>query len=372
MVGSQLVLANRYTGEDSMASRTLQLTTQLLSVSVGLSIFAAHAEAQDYTYHYESLTNLSLPSGVSAFAPWRIDDRGRVHGTAFDADGVEPHVAVYADGVLTVRQEGTVSSTSPRGLVGGTVGVHPEPTQAALFRGDRTTLFPAIGGVQGNDVIAVNDADLALVWYADTEEMNRNTYRLFRRNRSVFEYRLPTGSDCSPCWDVNTASVVAGTASLPSVNAFRALRFEKLNKEPKAFKPPAPYKHSTSFGISEDGTIGVMAFNIPGTAASYGLWDEKGKFTKYFEGAIYQTVLSEKNWIVLTASDDATDVDSYIVPRPGQRKNLEDLIDNPEDLEGPLSQILAINRRGDMLGYGKCDVIPCPVYVLRRVPPDRD
>jgi hypothetical protein len=165
---------------------------------------------------------------------------------------------------------------------------------------------------------------------------------------------------------------VAGTIYDPDVSAFRAIRFRPPYGAPTSLEPLAPDTDSTSFGISDSGYIGgIVSSPSEPTVARYGVWDPKGKFTTYFQGENYQALINDQNLIVLTANFDS-DHDSYIVPRPGARMNLEDLLDNPGDLEAPLAQVLAINRRGDMVGYGLCGESSCPKFLLKRVVSDCD
>ncbi len=80
-----------------------------------------------------------------------------------------------------------------------------------------------------------------------------------------------------------------------------------------------------------------------------------------YDGAL----LNDQDLIVLTGNFD-TDFDRYLVPKPGHRLTLEDLLDNPDDVEADLSQIVAVNGRGDMLGYGRCTELPCATFLLKR------
>lgn len=85
-----------------MFNGILRPLTVLSSVSLTLWAFAAHAE--DYKFHYVSLSNIALPANISTFEPTAIDERGRVYGAAWDTNFEIPYVAVYEDGALTVRQ----------------------------------------------------------------------------------------------------------------------------------------------------------------------------------------------------------------------------------------------------------------------------
>jgi hypothetical protein len=338
-----------------------------LAIILGLS--ATTASADEFRYHYVSFTAVTLPPGFVDFIPTAIDDSGRVYGTASDASFVDPRIAVYTDGAVTVRQSGIPIVANARGTVGGYV-IDPETgkLQAALFHGTTTQLIPLLPGEVQTRVVSLNDSNSVLVWSENPSGNVRNTYRLYNnRGEIIFRFQLPTGSDCSTCWGLNNQGIVVGTISDPSLNAFRAIRFRPPYREPQVLAPLSPDRDSASFAITNSGNVLGLSDTVGDqTSHRIGIWDRKGHFTTYFDGIFFAAYMNNDNLIVLTGNYD-TDFNSYLVPRPGVRLNLEDLVDNPGSVEAPLAQVIGINNRGDIIGYGSCTAIPCPTFLLRRM-----
>jgi hypothetical protein len=332
-----------------------------------LGLWAVVASAHEYRYHYISLTEVPLPSGFVAFNPSAINDSGRVYGTAWDASFVDPHVAVYAGGAVTVLQPGNAGAANAHGTVGGHV-TDPQTgkLQAALFRETKVEIIPFLPGEIQTFVVSLNNSDTALVWSEDPSGGNRNTYRLYSKGRTTFSFQLPTGSDCSGCWSVNNGGVVAGSIHDPDVNAFRAIQFRPPYGEPFVLDPLPTDSDSYPFGINSSGYILGSSNGGDPTKTTIGVWDKKGHFKTYFEGINYFAFFNDQKLLVLTQNFD-TDFNSYLVPEPGVRVNVEDLVDNPSSVEAPLAQVVGINNHGDMIGYGLCNDITCPLFLLKRI-----
>jgi len=96
---------------------------------LSLGLWAVAAQAQEFRYHYVSLDQVELPSGFVFFDPKAINNRGRIYGDAYGCttttcDVIRPHIAVYADGTVTVLQPGQpgiVNAANERGTIGGSV-----------------------------------------------------------------------------------------------------------------------------------------------------------------------------------------------------------------------------------------------------------
>jgi hypothetical protein len=91
---------------------------------------------------------------------------------------------------------------------------------------------------------------------------------------------------------------------------------------------------------------------VSGGRERIGVW-RGGTFQPYFvEGTPeFPTISNRLLWnrrglIVITATNDGN---SYLVPRPGVRLRLADLVDGPLP---PVTQIVDLNDRGDLVGFG--------------------
>jgi hypothetical protein len=339
------------------------------ALALTLGLWAVVAQAREYRYHYISLTEVQIPSGFTRFNPTAIDDHGRVYGNTTGVS-VDSHVAVYDHGVVKVLQPGIVFTINTLGTIGGAITDPQTGTlQPALFRGKKVEIIPLLPGETRLSLLALNDADTALIWSEDPSGFNRNTYRLYSEGKTIFRYQIPTGSDCFGCWGVNNRGVVVGTIFDPNLNAFRAIRFRPPYDEPQLLDPLPTDSDSTSFGINNAGYILGSSHVFLGDPAKnhYGVWDRKGNFKTFVTtGIFYEALFNDKNLIVLTENMD-TDFNSYLVPRPGVRWNVEDLVNNPTAVEAPLAQVVGINNHGDMIGYGLCSASPCPRFLLRRL-----
>ena len=104
-----------------------------------LGLWAVAAQAQEFRYHHVSLDEIELPSGFNFFNPIAINNSGRIYGTAYESISDLPHVAVYADGAVTVLQPGNVYAANEGGTIGGSVLLDAENfiEQAALFHSNQ-------------------------------------------------------------------------------------------------------------------------------------------------------------------------------------------------------------------------------------------
>jgi hypothetical protein len=348
-----------------MNNARLRWVRALLVMSAGL--FAASVQGQEYRYHYVSLTNIQLPAGFTYYMPTALDDRGRVYGMVFDENSSNAHIAVYQDGALQVRQSGYAYTSNAHGTLGGyIIDAETGSMRAALFRGEETLLIPGIESERWSMVVSVNDAGAAIV-NSDPSDKNINRYRLYYRGRFVFTYQLPTDSDCSGCWKVNNFGVVAALVFDPDAEDHIALRFRPPYRFPRTLEPLAGSAHGGPFGITDAGSIAGSMYFPDDSSWSYGLWDRWGRYTNYYHGLSYNPKMNSAGLIVLSGNYES-DRNSYIVPRPGERLNVMELLDNPEQVEGPLDDITAVNRRGDMVGRGQCAEPVCPTFLLVRVP----
>jgi hypothetical protein len=361
------------TGARSRAAILLQIHPVRVgcALAIALGLWAADARANDFRYHYVSFTDIELPPGFVVFIPTAIDDRGRVYGAAFDS--FADHVALYNEGVVTVLQAGVPAVVNARGTLGGWV-TNPETgkQQAALFHGTELQLIPLLPGEVQTFVVSLNDSDSALVRSEDPSGNNRTTYRIYSRGKTIFRFQLPNALDCTFCWAVNNQETVVGTISDASLNAFRAIRFRPPYSKPQVLGPVSTDNYSISYGIANSGDVLGASY---GSSADpfrnhHGIWDRNAHFTTYFEGAGFSARMNDNKLIVLSGND--TDFNSYLVPRPGVRLNVEDLLDNPGSVEAPLSLIVGINNHGDMIGYGLCNSVSCPTFLLKRISSGHD
>lgn len=342
-------------------------------LALTLGLFAVMAQAEEFRYRYVSLDD-KAPPGFAGFAPGAINNGGQVAGYVFNCDDVscfDFHVAIYKDGAVTVLQPGTGGSINAGGTIGGTVVLDPDPfnfiEQAALFRSDQVELIPPQPGEFTSFVTALNDSNMALVTSFDTSFTETNV--LYNKGQAtVLGFGRPS--------DLNNQGLIAGTTGDAFSNA-RGFRFDPRTGEAELLNPVSPDTLAWGLGINNRGDVLGYSFVLGG--ASYheriGVWDRKGNFKTYFvEGRgipefptiSNRLLFNDNNLIVITfVSSPASErfKNSYLVPKPGVRLNLSDLVENLPLGLNP-SYILDINNHGDMIGF---DFFGGGTFLLERV-----
>ena len=344
-------------------------------LSLILALWVVAAQAHEFRYRYFSLDHAELPAGFVLFDVERMDDRGRIYGEAYECatiacDQIVPHVAVYKDGVVTVqaKQLSLVGAVNNRGVIGG--GVF-DPinfiSQAALFRGDQVDLIPSQPGELSSLVNKLNDRGTAVVESDDA--LGRRTYLLYREGQTK---PLDFGPMVSRPFvaGMNNHDLISGTEG-PS-GAQRGFRLNPLTGQAKLLNPLSTDPNAWGLGIDERGNVLGYSFFFGGLER-IGVWNHEGTFKTYFvEGTPeFPTVsnsllFNDQGLIVITlVSSPASErlKTSYLVPEPGVRLNLADLVENlPPGLN--LGFILDINNRGDMIGL---DFFGGGTFLLKRV-----
>lgn len=321
-------------------------------VALVIGLWTAVAQAGDHHYHYISLRAAELPSGFVAFVPVAINNDGVVFGWARDVSGV-PHVAVYADGAVTVLQPNQPSfarAANEDGTVGGFVYIDfaNDLHQAALFRGDQVELIPPRPGELTSEVTALNDSGTALVTSVDVSF--QATFLLYKNGQTT---PIDFGPDVTDprLLDINDQGIISGT-----VGSFLfGFRFDPRTGETTLLDPLATEPLAEARDINNRGDVLGYSF-VNGALERIGVWNRNGEFQTYFvEGTpAFPTVsnrlcFNDNNLIVISATNDRN---SYIVPKPGERLNLADLVDNLPSGPSPLSVVFAVNNYGNMIGLG--------------------
>lgn len=311
-----------------------------------------------YRYKYISLTNVPVLAGYAQFIPYTIDGKGRVIGHIGSNDGPIGRIAIYENGKLSVYQQGEVSNgaVNARGTIGGSV---TDPisfnVQAALFRGKHVEIIPNPSGVTFSYVASLNDSDRALV-YSDP-----GFYRLVKNGKSLFNFTSTATNQCQ-LNQINNMGVIAGICLDSSLNVWRAVRFLPPYKVPEYIDYAQTVTESSAIAINNSGLI------LGTTSADLDIWDQKGKFTSYYQGYLGANLFNDKNLIVLGYFTNP-DFNAYIVPSPGVMLNVQDLIVNLTDVKSPLQWITDVNNNGDMVGMGpyNAELDNFPTFFLKRI-----
>jgi len=350
----------------------VSLAPSLISwfLALTLGLFAVMAQAERFRYRYVSLDD-KAPPGFAFFSPVAINNSGRVAGFVNNCDDVscfDYHVAIYKDGAVTVLQPGIGGPINAGGTIGGSVVLDPDPfnfiTQAALFRGDQVKLIPPQPGEFTSDVTALNDSGMALVTSFDASFTGTNV--LYKKGQATVLDFGPTVTNPSLSFlhSLNNQGLIAGRTG-DAFDGARGFRFDPRTGEAMLLEPVPPDTLAWGLGINNRGDVLGYSFGSPGPYHErIGLWDRKGNFKTYFDETIVSNALlfNDHNLIVITLTSDRQN--SYLVPKPGVRLNLADLVENLP-LGAKLSNINDINNKGDMIGFG-CSEAGCFSFLLER------
>lgn len=327
-----------------------------------LGLWAAVAQAREFRYCYVSFNDVPVTPGFNFFEPAAINNSGRVFGVAFDDVSFLPHIAVYEDGAVTVLQSGQpgiVHTANDRGTIGGGVLIDTENffEQAALFRGPKVKLIPPQPFELTSFVTALNDRGKALVISEDSSGVRTNL--LYRRGQATPLDFGPSVTNPSRL-AINNRGIISGTQG-PSSGA-TGFRFDPRTGEamlllPLPTDPTEPTDRAWGLDINKRGDVLGYSF-VPSGRERIGVWDRHGTFKTYFtEGTPEFPTISnslrfnDNNLIVITfVSRGADRGNSYLVPKPGVRLNLANLVENlPSGAD--LFSIRDLNNHGNMIGF---------------------
>jgi hypothetical protein len=206
---------------------------------------------------------------------------------------------------------------------------------------------------------------MALVESDDNE--GKPTFVLYKNGQSVLLDFGPTVTD--PFFlHINNQGIISGTTSIPGLG-FRGFRFDTRTGETTLLDPLPTEPDAWAQDIDSRGD--VLGYSFVGSGIErIGVWDRDGNFKTYFVEGIptFPTIsnrlrFNDNNLIVITLTSAASGHNSYLVPKPGVRLNLADLVENLPSVEGPLWYIGDVNNHGDMIGSG----ITGNVFLLERI-----
>lgn len=295
------------------------------TMALVVTLAAPGANADVLRYRYVALDQVPLPAPFTSFSPTTVID-GRVFGSVFDASFTTASVAVFDHGTIRVGPAGTASTANQEGIIGGS-----DPSaEAALFSGNATSLVPRLPGEVSASVVGLTDDRLALV--SSTNASFATTFAYFRTGtETVIDFGLP-----DPVFGgfLNEDGLVGVTKEESATDPFlHGYRFDPRTRTSMLLPPFAGDPTDINVlvqGINRRGEVlgySFTDFSSPAYHERVGVWDRAGVFQPYFlETIITNTlVFNDRNEIVISNSSDGN---SYLVPRPGTRLNLANLVRN--------------------------------------------
>lgn len=310
------------------------------------------------TYHYFRFDETILPGFF--FDPVAITDNNHLYGNAWteSEETFTNYVATFKYETLALLQEGAASTANKSGTIGGFVLTDPENFlgQAALFHKNKTRLVPRLPGEIHSEVIQLNDPGAALIFSFD-EDFN-GTIALYDKGRVT---PLDFGPEIPFVFflNMNNQGIISGTTFIDGLG-YRGFRFDPKTGLATLLHPLPTEPDAWALDINNRGDILGYSF-VSSEIERIGVWNKRGKFDTYFvEGTPEFPTISnslrfnDNNLIVITnvSSPVSERNNSYLVPKPGVRLNLADLIKNlPPESDSLRWSVSAINNQGNMIGY---------------------
>lgn len=300
------------------------------------------------------------------FSPFAITNDSRIYGSYTEVLEFEPsftfnsYAAIFEHGVVTVLQESKgilANRANESGTIGGNViNFETFLGQAALFHENKLRLIPRLPGEIHSQVILLNDPGVALIFSLDED---------FKGKLVLYKNGKVTPVDFGPnikspfFLSMNNKGIIAGTTFINGLG-YRGFRFDPRTNLTTLLEPLPTEPHAWAVGINNRDNVLGYSFKF-GAIERIGVWDAQGKFHTYFvEGTPEFPTISNRlrfndnNMILITAvtSPESEFGNSYLVPKPGVRLNLADLVTGvPPDLFLPFFFLQGINNQGNILGF---------------------
>jgi len=310
------------------------------------TLVAPAAHADGIHYRYVALDQVPLPAPYTSFSPSTVID-GRVIGTVFDDSFTIEAVAVYDNGAIAIGPAGAAVVGNELGVIGGS---NPS-SQAAIFNRGNTTVVPSLPNALFANVTGLSIDGLAL--FSSTDTSFTTTFAYFARgNVTPINFGLP-----DPVFGafMNDLGVIGVTKEESFTDQFlHGYRYNPLTQKSTLLPPFAGDPTDVMVlvqGINDREEVlgySFTTFDSPSYHERVGFWDLFNVFHPFFEETISTQVLlsNASDEIVITESSDGN---SYLVPQPGTRLNLADIVKNvPSGLL--LSEAVGIDNEGDIAG----------------------
>ena len=335
----------------SPLSRSLRGLGRPAILSLALFVSAAPAPLQEFRYRYVDLSEVALPADFLFWDPVAIGNDGRIFATAWETTDIVlvPHVAVYRDGAITIRQPGMAVVANSRGTVGGAIvdNAADFTLQAALFYDDRVELIPRQPDEVSSVVEALNDSGTAVV--SSLNSLFEQSLLIYQNGRTT---RLSIDGLVT-FLRISNQGLVCGTVFV--VGGDRGFCHDPRTSSTTYLNPEPTEPSSWAMDVNAKGQVLGYSFAAGGTER-IGVWGRDGRFHTYFvQGtpefptSTNKLLFNDSDLIVATLSFLADT--SYLIPAPGVRLDLFDLV-NDVPPGAQLTHVKDLNDHGDMIGDG--------------------
>jgi hypothetical protein len=314
----------------------------------------ASADLSPRHFRYKQVDITAGPANADGWFPRGLSDQAEVIGQAFDCNDdfticSQQVVKRRNNGEFIVLEENfLVNDVNSRGDAGGcTFDPVTLLGQAGIVRvNGRLELIPPLPGEMSSCVSRVSDSGVAFVTSTDPNFVT--SVYVFDRGRIRPFPVLNVSVE-----DINDRAQVAG---IQFTEPNRAYRFDARTQTTTILEPVPPDPQSWGLAINRRGEVLGTSFDFDGSIQRIGKWNRNDEFetslvggngTPEFPVIASSVTWNERGLIVLSNTSDGS---TYLVPSPGVRLNLADLVKNAEPPSG--LQVLAVNQRGDLVAAG--------------------
>jgi hypothetical protein len=296
------------------------------------------------------------PASLDGWSPVGLADDGAVYGQGFDCNDDFsvcnlPLVKRARDGAFSVVHPNfLVNDVDERGDAGGCTIDDPATFfghAAVVTAGGALRIIPALPGELTACVSRIAD-DRVMAIDSFDEAFNATTYVLDRG-------RITPLTVAGSIQDLNDHGQAAGITF--TADGGRAFRFDADSATTTILEPIAGDPESWAMAIDKHGDVLGYSF-VAGGVERVGSWDAAGAFSVAFvEGTPeYPTVSNKLTWNdagLIAISDSRRDGKTFLVPAPGTRLDLAELVGGAEIPTTMIAQ--TVNRGGDLLTFSRDD-----------------
>jgi uncharacterized membrane protein len=315
---------------------------------------------------YEAVDITAAPAGQDFWFPVGPSDKAEVYGTGFDCDD-EYLVCTFTLFKLqtngqfaSLEQNFSASDVNGNGDVGGCVITDSVSFfgQAAIRSANgKLQVLPRLVDEVSSCVNFITESGLVLVTsFTATYDV---TVYVFDKGRTTVI--TPPGS----ILDINDRGQIAGIV-FDDPEGNRAYRFDSSTQTTTILDPVSPDPHSWGQAINKHGEVLGYSF-IFSAIERIGKWNRRNQFeTSFVEGTPeFPTISNKLNWneagLIVISQTTVTDGGTYLVPAPGIRLNLADIVVGPPPSDRLVAQQL--NKDDDFTAQSLLDG---RLFLLRR------
>jgi hypothetical protein len=289
----------------------------------------AESSLRSSKIRYEQIDMSLPPSEYDFWGATGLSDDADVFGVGFDCTDDFSFCSIdllkvdrNAD-FSVVLEDFAVNEVNGPGDAGGCVLDDAAGTSqaAVLSSNGRLELIPRLPGEISSCIVQLSDHGTALVFSQD-ESSALTTYVV--RGRRTYAFPL----EGAEIWDMNDDGTIAGV--LQTDAGERAFRFDSRTQTNTILEPISPDPHSWGLGINRRGEVLGYSFEF-GATERIGKWNKQNEFeVSFVEGTPeFPTVSNQLNWNengFIVVSYAPTDEKTYLIPKPGVRLDLADLV----------------------------------------------